>query len=382
MVAEEVGVDDGGLVLEDDGNDDEVDAPPDNRVIHTKASDPEIDSLYNKWKKGKLVLQSSFQRKYVWDSTKASRLIESAILSIPIPIVHIAEEGQGQEVVIDGQQRLTAFFSFIDGQHPSGTTFSLRGLEAFPELNGKTFAELDEPTQDKVKYYQLRTVTILSGSDPDLKFKIFERLNTGSVPLNDMELRNCVYRGPYMDLLRELAGYADFQKLLDLKEPDKRMRDVELVLRFAAFYHASYLKYERPMKKFFNNDMLKHRDISEAAAHELRTTFRNAVQIAMSLFGTTALKRFNPGTAASPNGKWETRKFNASLSDVVMGVLIRKPKPLVYGRLGSIREALVDLMASNTEFQDAITLGTSNTERVIRRFDLARHAVDAALDGS
>ncbi len=84
----------------------------------------------------------------------------------------------------------------------------------FHELNNKSFKELDENLQDKIRYYPIRAITILYDSNPELKFEIFERLNTGAVPLNDMELRNCIYHGEYMELLKQLAQDLDFMQLL------------------------------------------------------------------------------------------------------------------------------------------------------------------------
>lgn len=350
------------------------------RAIVTKAGDPEIESLYGKWKRGKLVLQPEFQRHFVWDSKKCSRLVESAILEVPLPIIYLAEDEDGTEYVIDGQQRLTAFFSFVDGKYPGGEPCRLTGLDVLKDLNKKQFSQLDGTLQDKIRYCQLRVITILKKSDKDLRFEIFERLNTGSVPLNDMELRNCVYRGNYISLLKELASDPDFMCLLGLTKCDKRMRDVELVLRFAAFYHASYLKYQSPMKKFFNSDMEKYRSISPQDADDLRKAFKNSVAIIKSLLPENAFRRFSRGTSNAPDGWWETKRFNASLYDVLMGVFSDKDKNQVYAVLDSLREALIDLMAANDDFIDAILLGTSDRDKVVRRFDIVRHTVDEVLE--
>lgn len=349
------------------------------RTILTQSADPEIESLHGKWKRGKLILQPGFQRQFVWDRKKASRLIESVLLSVPLPIIYIAEEDDGRSSVIDGQQRLTTFFSFVDGKFPSGDIFYLTGLEVFSELNKKTFKDLDEMIQDKIRYYEIRTVTIKRESDTDLKFEIFERLNTGAIPLNDIELRNCVYRGSYMELLKELANDPDFKALVGFKKPDTRMRDVELVLRFAAFYHATYLKYQSPMKKFFNKDMEKYQHISKADAGELRKAFKNALQIVRSLFGNAAFKRYLRGTEENPNGTWEPKKFNASLYDVLMGVFYDRDKNQVYSQLDALREGIIDLMTTNEEFINAVLFGTSDIARVRKRFDLMRMLVDDIL---
>jgi len=356
-----------------------IEIETDKRSILTHSSDPEITSLYDKWKRGRLILQPDFQRRFVWDRRKSSKLIESALLSVPLPIFYLAEGKDGKEYVIDGQQRLTSFFSFIDGIFPSGEDFKLTGLQVFPELNRKRYAELDEATQEAIQYYNIRTITILKESDSDLKFEIFERLNTGSVPLNDMELRNCVYRGPYMNLLRDLSSDPDFRWILKLNKPDKRMKDIGLVLRFAAFYHSTYLKYRPSMRQFLNNDMEKYQFISEKEANDLRVAFKNSIQIMKSIFGENAFKRYYIGTKDDENGSWEKTKFNYSLYDAWMGVFTDYDKNQVYAALDPVREGLIELMASNKDFIDSILIGTSETKRVQKRFDLTRQTVDDIL---
>ena len=339
------------------------------RRVYTEQGDPEIESLYGKYKRGKLVIQPDFQRHFVWDAKKSSRLIESALLDIPLPVIYISEEKDGKEYVIDGQQRLTAFFSFIDGQFPNGIDFKLTGLKVFTELNRKSFKEIDEELQDKIRYCKIRTITFRRESEADLKFEIFERLNTGAVSLNDQELRNCIYTGLYNKLLKELSKDADFMYLLGLKKPDKRMKDIELVLRFAAFYHFTYLKYKPPMRKFLNNDMEKYQDISEVDAIELKNAFKNAVTIIKSLLDNHAFKRFYKGDEKNPNGYWEPKKFNASLYDILMYSFAREDKNEVYQNLDSIREALIYLMTNDQDFIDAIELSTSSVQAVTKRFD-------------
>ena len=82
------------------------------KEIFSQAMDDKVDSLYKSHQKGRLLIQPNFQRHYVWDRQKATSLIESALLRIPLPVVYLAEEEDGKKSVIDGQQRLTSFFSF------------------------------------------------------------------------------------------------------------------------------------------------------------------------------------------------------------------------------------------------------------------------------
>lgn len=351
------------------------------RTIHTQSADPEIDALYGKHKNGKLIVQPDFQREFVWDLKKASKLIESALLQIPIPTVYISVENDNREYVIDGQQRLTSFFSFLDGKLPDGRDFKLSGLKVFKELNGKTYAELHDEQQSAIRYYTLRTVTFKKGSDPNLKFEIFERLNTGAVPLNDQELRNCIYRGSYNTLIHELAEDRDFQCLLGLDKPDKRRRDVELVLRFTAFFNQTYLKYKPPMVTFLNEEADRNRNLTADDERKLRAAFKNACQLTRSIFGKNAFKRFHRGTVANPNGHWEPKKFNASLFDVVMFGFADKDKNTVMANSDAIREALINLMTDNPTFIESIELSTSSVQAVQKRFDLWRHELDSLIGG-
>lgn len=346
---------------------------PNRRRIFTDSADPTIKVLYDEYKSGDLVLQPDFQRYFVWEIPKSSRLIESVLMSVPLPVVYFAQEPDGVRSVIDGQQRLTSFFRFIDGK------FALQNLRVLNELNGMHFQDLDRNHQKLIQQCSIRAITILSESDSELRFEIFERLNTGAVALNDQELRNCVYRGPYNDLLKELARDPDFMFIAGFKEPESRMRDVELVLRFAAFYHATYLKYQPPMRRFLNRDMEAHRLIDLHEAQALKKAFKDSAQIVRSLLDRHAFKRFYRGNETNPNGYWEPRKFNKSLYDVLMWGFTAYDKQQIYRNLDGVREALVDLMSQNQQFIDAIELSTSSTRMVNQRFDLWRQALSEVV---
>ncbi|WP_337873408.1 DUF262 domain-containing protein [Ignavibacterium sp.] len=360
-----------------------LEVPKQKRKVYTDQGDPEIDSLYRKWKDGDLDIQPDFQRGFVWDIVKASRLIESILLDIPLPVIYLSQEKDGKEYVIDGQQRLTSFFSFIDGSLPDPRLptfikdFKLSGLNVFTEFNGSFFKDIPKELQKKIRYYKIRTITFRKESEKDLKFEIFERLNTGSVSLNDQELRNCIYRGKYNDLLWKLSEDKTFQELLGIKKPEKRMRDVELVLRFASFFHFSHINYKPPMKKFLNSDMEKYRFISNDEAIELKNAFKNTLSIIKSLLGEHSFKRFYSGNESQPNGYWEKKKFNASLYDILMDTFARIDKNKAMQNLDSIREAFLNLMTSDQQFIDSIELSTSSTQAINMRFTKFRNTLES-----
>jgi hypothetical protein len=98
-----------------------------------------------------------------------------------------------------------------------------------------------------------------------------------------------------------------------------------------------------------------------------------------SLFGTHAFKRYYRGDGKSPGGRWEPKKFNASLYDIMMWSMARADKNLVMAHLDTIVEAAIMLMTQDQEFIDAIELSTSSDKAVTRRFDKWRQALDAIL---
>jgi hypothetical protein len=367
------------IKLDNEKDQDEQDDLSGERKIYTEQGDPEVESLYKRFLKGRLNIQPSFQRQFVWDKVKSSRLIESALLDIPIPIVYLSEDKDGKENVIDGQQRLTAFFSFIDGKFPDHSEFKLSGLNVFTELNGNKFNQLSEELQDKIITYKIRVIKFKKESDGDLQFEIFTRLNTGSVPLNDQELRNCVFRGKFNDLLIELSRDNDFKYLLGIARPDRRMKDRELVLRFAAFHFNPYLNYNAPIKKFLNDTMEKYQNISTVDESDLRIAFKNTISIILSLLDRKAFKRFYRGDEKNKTGKWETQKFNVSLFDILMYSFAKEDKNTVSQNLDRIREALIDLMTIDQEFIDSIELSTSSKKAVTIRFDKWRFALQEIL---
>ncbi len=345
--------------------DDDVEASievesPRQRVLVSEPKDYAIGDLYTRHKDGRLDVHPDFQRFYVFDDAKASRLAESVLMGVPIPVIYLAEEDDYSHSVIDGQQRLTALFSFLDNR------LKLGGLTVFPELTGQTFQDLPRDLQNRFREGCLRCIVIKKDSDPEIRFEIFERLNTGSVNLNPQELRNCIYRGRYNELLRELADDPDFLKLFGRRAADRRMRDREAILRFFALYHG-WLPYKPTMKRFLNREIQQHWHMDEAKASEMTQSFRKSVQLTLTVFGEHSFKRFYPGTADDPNGRWEPQRLNMALYDVVMVGFTTYEKNQVVARSDAVQDGLIELMVEDADFVDAINLGTSNRERLHTR---------------
>ena len=165
---------------EDEG-DSKVSPPTTGPIV--QRSDRSRYELHRWLTQGRLHVEPEWQRAYVWDKKRAARLIESVLIGMPIPVVYLAEMEDGNFEVVDGRQRLTSIFEFFKGE------YSLKGLEMLTDLNGKRFADLDSRNQSKLENYTLRTFELSSSTPKDMMFLLFERLNTGGVALNDMEIR-------------------------------------------------------------------------------------------------------------------------------------------------------------------------------------------------
>jgi hypothetical protein len=345
--------------------DERKDLPLVRRTIRTQASDPTIKNLCDRIKKGRLITQAEFQRQYVWknDTKLKSRLIESVFLEVPIPTIYTAEEEDGSEVVIDGQQRLMTFFSFLNDE------FRLSGLDVCKELNHKsykTLGDIDLTYQEKIDNYPLRVIKILKDSDYSVRFDIFERLNRGSVKLNDQELRNCIYRGKFNDFLKKIAKDKDFQILLGSKEQN-RMQDVEFALRFFALYEWTYLKYKSPMKYFLTTFMMVYQNIDDDKINEFRKIFRQSVQSVKTVIGEKAFYVYT--NKQSILGKWEN-VINKGLFDILMYGFARYDQNQVMPYKDAIKEELTWLM-NNDEFLDVITgAGTDSKKKLEKKFDI------------
>ena len=357
-----------------DDTDNQNDLPLLKRIIRTQASDPTIKHLCDRINKGRLITQADFQRQYVWknDAKLKSRLIESVFLEVPIPTIYTAEEEDGSEVVIDGQQRLMTFSNFLNNE------FKLTGLEVCKELNHKSFktlGDIDPTYQEKIENYPLRVIKILKDSDFTVRFDIFERLNRGSVKLNDQELRNCIYRGPFNDFIKTVAKDTDFQILIGSKE-QIRMQDAELVLRFITFYDRTYLKFKSPMKGFLTNFMSDYRNIDSSKVNEFKKVFRQAVNLVKTVFGEKAFYLYSNKDSSS--GKYEN-VINKGLFDVLMNGFTRYDQHQVMPHKDAIKEELFWLMTDD-KFLDVITgAGTDSTKKLEKKFDIWLNSLKTIL---
>lgn len=261
----------------------DLETPPASYEVITYPADFTLEGLVSKYKKGNMTVPG-FQRNFVWNIKQASRLIESFLLGLPVPAIFLfTDDAKNEQLVIDGQQRLMTVVYFLDGYFGEPDTngrrkvFKLTGLnEASPYFN-KTYQDLEEtntPAFNKLNDSVLRAFVIkqITPNGNTSVYHIFERLNTGGTQLVGQEIRNCVYHGAFNDLLCKLNSYENWRKIFGNEVPHRRQKDVELILRFFAFYEDGE-NYARPIKDFMSNFMCKMQDISVETSIELELLF-------------------------------------------------------------------------------------------------------------
>jgi hypothetical protein len=178
-----------------------------------------------------LVLAPEFQREFVWKLKQKSELIESILMGIPLPMIYFFEGEGGVIQVVDGKQRLTSLFEFIDDKFPLSHSLSI-----LPKLRGKKYSQLTPAERTKIARYQFVTQTIIPPTPDKIKFDIFERVNRKGTVLNNQEMRNALYQGESTKLLKKLASLNSFKKATNNAISPTRMKDRYMILRVLAFY--------------------------------------------------------------------------------------------------------------------------------------------------
>ncbi len=314
-----------------------------------------LQGLLDKWEAKSLVLPP-FQRQYVWTKSRASQLIESFLLGLPVPGIFLYKERQTQHLlVIDGQQRLLSVFYFLRGKFKDEEgPFKLTGLRT--QWNGVCFNEMPEPDQLELTDSVLRATIVnqIYTEDKSSIHDIFRRLNTTTTPLSNQEIRNCVSWGKLNDLLNEMnQSDHNWRLILGKQQPDPRKRDVELILRVLALLERR-TEYKKPMKEFLNYYMDLRRDPDDNDLFRLRGTFMNATELIVRELGE---KPFHVRAG-----------LNAAVCD---SVLVATAKHL-RDYPSNLKERYVDL-TKNEDYRAVTNFGTTDENTVSKRLDVAEH---------
>lgn len=251
-----------------------------------------MDKLMKRIEHGELQIDSEFQRRPgLWGFDVKSRLIESMIVKIPIPAFYFDGSDDNKWKVIDGLQRLSAVNSFIKGEFP------LTNLDYLPEIEDKTFEELDRQAQRNIEEYEVFAYILQKGTPPSVKYKIFKSINTSSLKLEPQEIRHALNPGPPAEFVKEIAESQWFKNTVKISDVRReRMEDREVALRFVAFKRTRYSDYKPDMVQFLDTAMT---DIYNTTANTrllYKEEFRQILETITTIFGEEPFGRalFDP----------------------------------------------------------------------------------------
>lgn len=232
------------------------------RKVDFDTYDITVDELVRRVSQGRIEIAPSYQRQFRWDDERQSRLVESLLLGIPVPPLFMATnvtEGEGTSwEVVDGLQRLLSITNFLGDEATrrtarlEGTPLRLRSLDILEALEGVTADEMPADLRSGLLDRPMKVIVLNDKSDLQVRFDLFERLNTGGIKLTNHEVREAVFMGEFIDLLTELARTESFRHVV--RFPKARENDgtpQDFVLRFFAF-HDRYKSFDHSVNDFLN----------------------------------------------------------------------------------------------------------------------------------
>jgi len=359
---------------ENDEDEEEI-QPFDPTKIRVKTKPMTIDLLIKRIKHDEINLAPDFQRNAnIWNRKNQSRLIESLLIRIPLPAFYIDATDDTQWLIIDGLQRISTFKSFILDK-----TLKLTGLEFLSkELDKKYYDQLSRDYQRRIDETELTVYLIEPGTPDQVKYRIFQRINTGGLPLNNQELRQAINPGPATNFLKKLASLSEFERVTNLSENrKKRLDDHEFVLGFIAFTLTNYQDY--PSKKgrnyFLHEAMKKLNKIDKNLEKEIEQKFSIAMKAAYNIFGEDTFRKIlNNSSKKSPVNKALFECWSVALSQLneqEIEILINKKEKL--------KELFIQNMESDPDFLQSISQAAN---KVQYRFSKINEMIEEVLSCS
>lgn len=323
-------------------------------------------------------LNPAFQRRDIWPVAKQSRFVESIIMNVPIPPVFLGEDDYGKYVVLDGRQRLTAISTFLSNG------YALEGLKVWDELNRLSWLDLKKKElHTTILRRFIPAVLILKESSPEVKYDVFDRLNTGGMEALPMEIRNAIYRGPFCSQLHTLSANKTFRKLWGIPEEEdarqenatyRRMEDLELVLRFFALQKHEDMegRFKEALSTYLDARNKAYKEKPELAKQDT-ALFERAIENAWKVFGEDAFRK--PG---DPGEKKAVR--SAPLADAVLFALAPvEPEKLTSTMIKKVASELTAFFSNDGDFKKSVGTGTNGKGATEYRLTRTRDVVKKVI---
>lgn len=364
LLDQEDDLDDDSNFEQDDG--DENLEPFDPTQIRVKTKPMTMDLLLKRIEYDEIDLAPEFQRHAgIWTPKNKSRLIESLLIRIPLPAFYIDATNDDQWLVIDGLQRISTFKKFI-----LDDDFTLTELQFLKDLEDKRYSDLPRHYQRRIDETELTVYLIEPGTPSEVKYNIFERVNTGGLPLNPQELRQAINPGQAIKILKNLAKLPEFKRVTNLSPKKKeRMDDHEFILGFLAFSLTTYENYpiDKGRNYFLNQSMEKLNKIDNFLIKELENKFITAMMAAYNIFGNTAFRK----SQKSPINKSLFESWS-----VILSQLNSQQIDMLINRKELLTEKFIENMRTDNDFNRSISQAAN---KVKYRFEQINQIVQEVL---
>jgi hypothetical protein len=334
-------------------------------------------------------LSPDFQRDYVWKRRQRTRLVESILLGIPLPAFYFNQSSDGTYQVVDGVQRLSTISLFMKGGH----VLDEADLEYLRNLHGLKYSQLEPAALRRFRSTQIVVHVIEAQTPDDVKYDIFNRVNTSGSPLSAQEIRHAMSKGRSRDFLKMLSELQAFDNATGnhswrrdaeaeggwLRDSG-RMTNRELVLRFCAFSdyvdedyraHPSLDAFLVEYTRRLDGTSKKGRTISDNDLTKLHADFARAMENAYEVLGRAAFRRWPPGVS-------RRGPINRAVFESQAIALSKYPLEQLLPRKNQIT-SLFRAAFDDQEYARAVTVGTGDPNAVERRLSRTSAILAEAL---
>jgi hypothetical protein len=319
-----------------------------------------LDSIFKRISRNEINLFTDFQRQGdLWNSTKQSRLIESILIRFPLPAFYFDGTDEDKWLIVDGLQRISTLKNFVIDK-----TLKLQNLEFLDQFNGCNYDDLPRNLQRRIDEAEITVYIINPGTPDEVKYNVFKRINTTALVLEPQEIRHAINQGAPALFVKELADLHEFKKATSYTIKTHRMLDRDFITRFVSFYLNSYNDYQPDLDTFMNKSMASIKELSESDRLGIKLKFISAMDAAFRLFGDDAFrKRFNRSDNRKPINKALFEVWSVTLARLTkheIDHLIKKKDKLI--------NSFILLLNNDAAFSNALSSGTGDRARVIKRF--------------
>ena len=317
---------------------------------------------------------TDYQREQnLWTEEQQSRLIESILLGLRLPAFYFESITKKKFKVIDGLQRCCAIRNFCVDE-----TLVLKGMEFLNQFNNKKYSDFSFEVKRDIRTLPV-TVNILENGSPDeVKYILFQRLNTGGIKLSPQEIRNAIFTGKAIDLVKEMAKDASFLEATLYKIPTIRKQDQDFVSRFIAFYLSGYKNYKPDLDNFINSVMkgIKNGEYDDRL-EQMKQDFTKAMKLASEIFDNDAFrKREDAGASRRP-----LNKAYFEVISVGFAHLSNDEAQLLLGHKELLKENLISKMRDDVSYNNSFSGGTGKRDSVNKRFSTFNDILFKSMNG-